>query len=152
MLQYCNERSVEIISKHPGIFIKQWAIGVGYFFLKPMRGYIDNFLGLNKQDYSVVSEKKWSGNLINNLKSKTSSLTQVLVVIQFCLLLLIVIAGSYGFIKSMRNIEVWLIVLLVFYFATTSSITEVDARFRIPVVPFLGVLASLGVYSWKKQI
>jgi 4-amino-4-deoxy-L-arabinose transferase-like glycosyltransferase len=149
MIKYCTSKAVGHIFDHPWIFTKQYATGVVYFFLKPMRNYIDTYLGINRKEYSSVAIKNMNDNIMKKLRQETSVLTLVLVVFQMLLLFAVAIFAFYGLIKSERSVEIWLFVLLVFYFALTSSVTEVDGRFRIPAIPFMAILSAIGFCKWR---
>jgi 4-amino-4-deoxy-L-arabinose transferase-like glycosyltransferase len=146
MIDYCNTQSIKSIVNHPLIFTKQTSKGLLFFFIKPIRNYLDTFIGINKEKYSSVLQKKQSNPILQKLLNDTSKLTLILIFLQLIFTLLIGIGVVITLLKVDLNIQLITILALIFYFAITSSITEVDGRFRVPVLPLLAILTSTGIY------
>ena len=148
MIAYCYQNSLETIKNHPLLFLKQSFIGAVYFFAKPIRNYLDLYFGVAKKSYSDIGEKKIQANVWYKFISQTSSLTIILVFIQIVFNLIILLGLIYYLIKNLNNTSIQLFLGVIFYFVVTSMITEVDGRFRVPVMPFIAILGSLGLYSF----
>ena len=54
--------------------------------------------------------------------------------------------GIFGFILWWRDERAWLIVLMVFFYTAISAVAFGLTRFRIPLIPFVMVLAAHGLY------
>ncbi|MCB9224585.1 MAG: glycosyltransferase family 39 protein [Crocinitomicaceae bacterium] len=147
MIRFCNRKAIGYIFEHPVIFVKQYTIGLIYFFIKPIRHYIDGYLGTSTVFYSAVAEKNVSSDAWIKLKKETSLLTIILVIIQLLFIGFMLIGILVSVLRSGWNKELILFMVILAYFALLSSITDVDGRFRIPVVPFMAVLAMVG---WSK--
>ena len=53
--------------------------------------------------------------------------------------------GSFNALKYYDTSLLTLPIVLLFYFAAISSFSEVDARFRLPIMPFWIIIASYGL-------
>ena len=148
MIAYANKASYKYITEHPWLFAKQYTIGLIYFFTKPIRNYIDYYLGFTKR-YSALAEKKLQSDIFKKVISNTSFTAIILVIFQLVCSLIICLGVLFYVIKSKREKEFLFLLGIILYFAFTSSITEVDGRFRIPMVPLLAILGALG---WSKMI
>ena len=149
-IEKCNREGLKILKSHPVIFVKQTALSFAYFFVKPMRNSIDLMFGINKYWHDPImglAEKETGQSKFEQFKNNTSSLTIALVIIQ---LLMILISGALALFTIYTNLKTstfWMVMLVavILYFGVTSSITEVEGRMRIPVLPFWYMLSALGV-------
>lgn len=145
MINYFQNESIKMIINHPSIFIKQYLIGSVYFYVKPIRNYIDSYFGINAKEYSKVAEKSIQNNLLNKLFNETSLLTLILVIIQLIFSAILILGIILSFKQIISNSIYILFLLIIIYFTLTSSITEVDGRFRLPALPFLAILSSISI-------
>jgi hypothetical protein len=148
MAHFFREKSWEYISKYPLTFTKHCGIGVIYFFYKPIRGYIDNYLGFNNS-YNPVSKKNVSTEALKVLKDQTSLLAIILVVVQLVLMFFMTSGIAVGLLKPAWKKEVFFLLFVVGYFAILSAFSEVDGRFRIPVIPLIAIVST---YGWSKVL
>lgn len=151
---FSRKETFRVIMNHPGIFIQNYLTSFVFFFIKPVRHYIDVQLGYNKRYQSI-------SGLINDklhityreVKHKTSKIALLLTFYQliyiFGVLLFVLIALRYSSfsISGLTGI----LLLIIFYFAILSSITEVDARFRLPVIPYFCALAGVGIAILRQK-
>ena len=78
----------------------------------------------------------------------TSGLTIALVFLQLILTVLLWLSVIYGMIISFVKKEQLIssiILLLIAYFCIISGSPEAYARFRVPIIPFLAIAASVGM-------
>lgn len=143
-----NARNVGLheISKHPGIFISNAAKANFRLFFYPMSGYVNYPQTGKNPHYS------WE-------KTKLFTVTHVLIIIQ----LLIIVFYSAGilfhllslFRKNTPKFTSFVLFWILFYFSLTGTGPEMEARFRIPLIPVLAILSALGwkfiLQSYKKR-
>lgn len=145
--RFSREEAVKIIKENPVIFIKNYFKSFFYFFSKPLRNYIDLQLGNTNQYHSITELTDGRlGSLFMKATEKTSFPAICIVIFQLILLLVLTIFSAI-FILSKKNINsfIILIFLVILYFAAISSLTEVDARMRVPVIPLWSIIASGGI-------
>lgn len=139
---FCKQQSVRIYRNYPVEAAKVTASNLIAFIVKPPRGYFDDGLGLRK-GYTTVSgfEADAGQSLLQRLLANTSPPALALTGYQFALQLLQIILFALGMRalwRSNRRLAV-LIASLFVYFWFSSAITQTDARFRLPVLPLMGV-------------
>lgn len=128
------------ISQHPIEFLKISSKSFFLFFIKPLRSYFDEQFGI-KEAVPLFGVNN-NGIGLRDIFKESSALSLSMIVIQGLMLLMIL----FGFIQQVKSGSVIdkpyyvLLVLLILYFAFASSITEVDARFKLPVFPFIAIL------------
>lgn len=137
-MKYCRQESWTVISNNPMLFFKRQAIAMVYFFIKPLRNYIDMQLGKTHQ-YESAEELDMA-----TLATKTSGLTVAMVILQGMMLVAIGVLLLTFFIRKELNFPVMIMAAIVIYLAAMSVFTEVDARLRVPAMPFLCALAGAG--------
>lgn len=141
---FARSETQRVIKKHPMVFLKMWGTSCVMFFVKPMRSYFNMQLK-GENSYSAISsvEERDKGDLLTKTLDKSDNLTLVLVAFQMIMLALIYL----GILFSLRHwltkdfTIFFLLLSLVGYFALISSLTEVDARLRLPVIPILAILS-----------
>lgn len=147
LLTYCKEKGLTYVKNHPLIFLKHSAVGVVYFFGKPIRNYIDVYLGIEREANSAAFETNIGRDPMNKLMTQTSSLTLALVIVQLLFSLLIAVGTLFAFLKYDQKKRLVLYLAVIAGFAILSTIGEVDGRFRIPVLPLLAIIAAIGFSS-----
>jgi hypothetical protein len=141
---------MSVAKKYPATFAALWAKGFVYFFVKPMRSYIDQQIGFNTQfqpaapvgaPYSAILTAPWW--------QSSSKITLAAVGIQVIWLAGVVL-GLCLILIRLRPTESTLIFLLglLLYFACISALTETDARLRMPIHGILVILAAMG---WSQK-
>lgn len=148
MTDFCDEKAWGYIKQYPMTFAKHCGIGVIYFFYKPIRGYIDNYIGFNNS-FNPISRKNINPQAMDILKNETSVVALILVVFQFLMMVFITIGIAVGLLRSGWQKELFFCLIIIGYFALFSAFTEVDGRFRIPIIPLLALLGAIG---WSKVL
>lgn len=150
---YSRKESLKILKEHPLAFIKIYAGSVFLYFIKPLRGQIDIQFGI-RQDFNSltgISDNRIT-SILHHPFQNTSLLTIILVLFQILLLLFVYLGILFLFLNFKKVVLnkpfIVFLLALVIYFALTSSITEFDARFRMPTTPLLIILSGCG-YSLK---
>lgn len=136
---------INVIKAHPYEFALISAKSSIMFFIKPLRSYFDYQLGINRGYDPLTSVTGDSGQSIaSGLFGRTSTFALVMVVLQILMLLAVYLGITLSipvWWKESRQVFLFLS-LVVLYFMAVASLTEVDARFRLPVHPILFVLAA----------
>lgn len=124
---------------HPGTFLGIYARSFAMFFIKPMRSYFDEqFLLAKAGSISSVLNQTPS---IKTIWQNSSWFALCMVVLQGLLItltLLLLAASLFG--TNIIKASFFLILSIILYFAAISALSEVDARFRLPVFPFMLIL------------
>ena len=142
---FVHTETWRLVSENPAIFGKLALKSTFHFFAKPLRSYFDHQL-FDILNYEPVASVQSTSNssMLNKTLASTSKTTLTLVAFQ--ILLLIFTYGAILFsIKwwYKNSFEVFLFLLLILsYFAFTATFADVDARFRMPVIPLLLILAA----------
>lgn len=152
---YCREETYRIIREYPLAFVKNQSASFASFFIKPLRNYIDLQLGITKK-YNSITGLPGKAITANTEKifENTSTFALILVISQVILLLIIAFFSLVHFLRKEKSIFPFaLAILIIFYFAILAGFTEVDARMRIPVMPFLSFFAGSGalLFTIKAQ-
>lgn len=135
------------VASHPDIFLKLYSRSFVMFFIKPLRSYFDEQFGLSKAESISGVNDSIPGP--KQIISNSTWLSLTLSFIQLAILIGIFIGMSMNIGGiSFQNRHFWLFVSIILYFAILSSISEVDARFRLPVFPLMIIL---GLSSVKVQ-
>lgn len=146
-----SKKAKKIMLDHPYYTVKQQVRGTAGLLFKPVRRNIDVQIGYVK-DYepSPGSGKITNVKNVKDLYSKSSKFTFVLVGFQFLMMLIIYLGFLGGIILIFKRQKefIWLIlVLLILYLISTVVPPVTYSRFRIPVMPFIAVVAGVGV-NW----
>lgn len=133
--RYQNQLGWEMIYSNPLSFVKITVNGMLRCCFAPARSALTaQFVKTNES--SCVFAPYLSGLLL----------------LQFCWLSFVWI-GVFGWIvKPKCSKNVYLLLILIVYFIVISSGPEADARFRVPVVSFLALLAADGWSHWRHAI
>ena len=151
---YAQKEVKSVVQEHPAIAAKIFAKSWVGFFIKPLRSYFNlqlkgKKLGDEKPLSMANGKQSYLSGLISTLTSD-DVFVSVLVVLQ--LLFFILVYGSFLlslplWFKQNPRVFIFLICVIL-YFSITSSITDLDARFRVPVV---SLLVLLGYPFWEKR-
>ncbi|MBA3051713.1 MAG: glycosyltransferase family 39 protein [Candidatus Omnitrophica bacterium] len=145
--------AISIISSHPIIYFHNYVKSVFKMMVKPIRSDLDLMMGLKSEPSTLESWYVVSrGSLISEFFRKTSITTIVLCFFQMLSLAVLYMLSLMGVYKvySKQFSKIQIFVPIIVYFCIMSGVPEVYARFRVPVMPFLAVLAGIGVLGLKK--
>jgi hypothetical protein len=135
-----------IIAAHPAAFMVNYARSVVQVLFFPVRSYIDRLL-FSSATYNtvVIWGERNAPSFFTRIMGNTSLPTAILCVIQLllsvCLYALIARGIISGGGSSYRPLII-MSVLTVVFFTLMSGAPGVDARFRVPLMPFLALLAA----------
>ncbi|MDQ3191479.1 MAG: glycosyltransferase family 39 protein [Bacteroidota bacterium] len=136
----------KIIMENPLLFLKLSAKHVMYLLIKPARSYIDYQLGYKIKPFQTG---------IKTFADQSSIPAILLTVFQALILIFTwigFISGIYYLIKE-KNYKVLLpLVLIILYFIVASAGPEADARFRIPFMPFVFIVAASLIDTAKLKL
>lgn len=141
-LAYCKTQSIAIYFQYPKEAVKVTALNLAAFVGKPPRGYFDDALG-RSSGYDPVGGfgADRSQTLLQRLFSKTSPVALALSGYQLLLQLIQIVLFGFGFLAlwRMERRLAWFLGAVFLYFWLTSAVTQTDARFRLPVLPIMGL-------------
>ncbi|MFI5202971.1 MAG: hypothetical protein ACHQF2_00630 [Flavobacteriales bacterium] len=136
-------QSREVIFDNPGIALKNVVKAEGNLLFRPSTGYISHLLGIADLPNNHGVEKIWP-----------SASIKILVAFQF-LLLFLLYAGCiilFFYRKNQTNKSLYLLIFLIFiYFLIPGTGPEMEARFRIPLLPMLSILSASGWIMFIKR-
>lgn len=144
---FCRHESWRVIKGNPAIFLENYGGSFFYFFAKPLRNYIDVQLGISKNYESVsgVTDSRFA-SVFSATIEKTSVPALLLVAVQLVFIVVFFVFSFLFLFLGFKNNNWFAViaVLIILYFAVLSGLTEVDARMRVPVIPFICMMAGLG--------
>jgi len=143
-------RTFQVIRNDPVAFLIMMLRSFGWLAIVPVRSRLDEFLGTNggAESYSAATEHVTA----RIQEIVRSSLLTTLVVLQF-LIMLFVWAGvaralaSLGHMSALERILVLVPFILTVAFLGLSTGPESMARYRLPVIPLLAILAAAGWFG-----
>jgi 4-amino-4-deoxy-L-arabinose transferase-like glycosyltransferase len=152
-----RQEALAIFQRYPGLTVMMLAKGVGRLLFDP--GYTITCTQLDRHSTAFdCFPGKSSMNepgLVDKALGKFGQMTllQRSVLLYSVLLLAIVYSSAaLGVARLMRERQ-WLLLLLLFlliaYFVGLSAGGEANSRFRIPIVPFLAILAGTGLSALR---
>jgi 4-amino-4-deoxy-L-arabinose transferase-like glycosyltransferase len=150
--KHIQKDAFSILFEYPKILLRNHAEQLLHFFIKPTRNYIDVQLGYVKNTYDGITKKP---SMINHLLTKSSKLTIGLVGCQLIVLALIYVSSLFSIITFKKNKMVvcfLFFILLILCFANLTIPNVTEARFRIPVMPFIAILSASGVFILINKI
>lgn len=141
-----GEMAKDIILAHPFIYASNYTKAVFGFLFKPIRNDIDIMLGLTDRRTSLDTWGQKAGGFFARLLASTSPFTLAASFFQFAVLLAVYFFTGLALISA-RQLDkgaVLVTAAVILYFCLISGAPEIYARFRVPVVPMLAVLAAMG--------
>lgn len=140
---WARDQALEVLAEHPGVFLKQSAVKMAMYFFKPPRSWFNRSLGL-EYSYAPLTGAEAGDGRIRRFFAENHLLTVSLSGFQFLLSVFTFILAAIGIVQLWKQKPTLALLLLALlgYFLLTSTITMPDARFRMPVVPLLGLLAA----------
>lgn len=137
---YSHLRNVCImeISDHPGLFLSNAAKANFRLFFYPMSGFV------NQVQTGMEPHQAW------NVKELYPA-TKLLVVYQLIFIIFYSIGILFCFVlflkKKFDGFLLFFFTWILLYFSLTGFGPEMEARFRIPAMPFIAILAAMGWMS-----
>lgn len=152
-LQNARAKAWSIFRENPGITLKQAVHSLSFYFFKPPRSYFDQNFGSRSEAQAIDKLGGGSGFsakvkryfLQSSLPALSLSLIQIILNLALFFLML---TGAWQLIRS-GNQWVWLLLGVLAYFWFLSVFTQTDARFRLPAL--LPMLLLAAAASWPKR-
>ncbi len=145
-VEQCNEKAISILSAHPLLFAKQAAHSISLYFFKPPRSYFDQVFDLNYSYAPIdgLGELSTLKSKFEKLFAGSSPLALILMSFSLLMNILVFVLAFWGARFLLKNNPQLAILLIggALYFCFLSVFTATDARFRLPAIPFLALLAS----------
>jgi 4-amino-4-deoxy-L-arabinose transferase-like glycosyltransferase len=148
--RYIEDDAIKIAFANPQILIKNHLVQFMHFFLKPCRAYIDIQLGHWGIGYNTIPKDY---PIFKYLFEHNSKLTISIVFFQLAILLIIYLSFFFGisYFKQNGNLFfLFLLVSLIFCFANLTLPYVTESRFRVPVMPYIAIISSSGIYYLKE--
>jgi 4-amino-4-deoxy-L-arabinose transferase-like glycosyltransferase len=157
-----RQEALAIFTRYPGLTVKMLAKGVGRMLFDP--GYTITCAQLDRQSTafdcfpgrSSMNEPGLVGKALGKFGQMTP-VQQGTLLFSTALLAILYLGAALGTLRLFQERR-WLILgllfLLIAYFVGLSAGGETNSRFRIPVVPFLAILAGTGLSAlpaWRVQ-
>lgn len=145
-----RDRAVKIITEHPLVFLKIEAWGMFNMLFTPTRSSLAALLGVPTGEPIFLFWK--SRSLDEIIAGLRSSPLLFLLLIFLQLLFLVVMWGAvlvtvWQLLRQRENLRLVFLLLPICYFAFASGGPEAYSRFRVPIMPYLIILASYGL-AW----
>lgn len=149
--KFIEREAWSVISDNPGIFLKEQAKQIAYFFFKPTRAFFEIQLGNWGQGYNTVPR---NFKVFDNFLKGTSKITMALVLFQVLMMTIICAALIFGFAYMKKNqlkdpLILFLFTIICFSLMNLPPVTE--ARFRVPVIPLIAIISACGLYYIKNK-
>jgi hypothetical protein len=128
-----GKKAREVIKNNPFYFFKNMATANFYLFFRPVRDYLKITLGSDE---------------LFHTRSKNHSIgVQFLIIWQMLINILVFILLPFGFLHLYKNNKglFYFFLSFIIYFMLVCSGPEIDARFRVPMIPVLLILSTSGV-------
>ncbi|HEX8517375.1 MAG TPA: glycosyltransferase family 39 protein [Bacteroidia bacterium] len=149
--KFIESQAISLTLENPGIFLEHHVKQFLYFFLKPCRAYIDIQLGYWGSAYNTIPKNY---PLMDYMFKHNSILTIAAVLFQMLVLILVYPAMLISFFFfRMRKKKLFFVFLasLILCMAVLTLPAVAESRFRVPVMPFIAILAASGVYLVKER-
>lgn len=152
-----RQNAFAIIAENKTIFVKQHLGGVFSILFKPVRGYIDNLLGYTKGYHSASASSfpinKYTVRIVKQLSSPISLSLVIYQLVFLGIIYLGFLRGIFIWRQQYNLILLGFFLLLIFYFANITLPPFNEARFRLPLMPFIAIISALGLNKLKvKQV
>ncbi len=144
---------IDLIKKHPMAFLKEFGKGIFYFAAKPARDLIERQLGINQslKNPDETNRSKLKGYAMREATPLAKTLA-ILQILQLAELWILFGLGMYLIIQ-MKDLPIFFLVLFsLALFAFSIPGADSDSRFRVPAIPMLAIVASLGFVYIKTLI
>ena len=148
--------ALAIFLAHPVETLRSQVATMVGLLVRPLRSTLDLQLGYARFGTSLVS---WGGSpdasLLDRLLRSTSGLTLSLVALQIALLAVLwlgVAVGAGELLRRGRRAELALVAVTVLYFAAVHAGAAAFARYRVPLVPLLALLAGPGLAVLRDRL
>jgi hypothetical protein len=143
-----GRHALAIIAGHPLAYARVYVSSILSTLFRPIRSDIDIMLGYAAEPSGLKEFGGARAPVARRFFRETSPVTVALVVLQVLLLVLMYALAAAAFVPgaSARNpsgATAVVMALTVLYFVLLSG-PETYARFRVPLVPVLAILAALG--------
>jgi len=137
----------KVFRTHPFIFIKQQLLTLTYILTAVGRTQIGDVMGQQPTrhiDYDLVRRPwRWFGIIGDMIRHSKESqiLVSMFVLVHLLIAYLLAVRG----LLRDRPKWVWVVITMYGYLLFMSTLTDVNIRFRVPLMPGLLILAGLGV-------
>jgi hypothetical protein len=143
-------RGLEVMREEPLLVVEDHLRAMAAILLYPQRGEIDRTLGLRPETTVGVRDLGGTagGSYLDRFLSMTSPFTIGLLAVQLGMTMVVLSLAGIGLVVTWRRRawrELLLLGGLILCFLAVCGGPEAGARFRVPLMPYLGVLAGIGV-------
>lgn len=155
--QYLRGEAMNIIASNAGIYAKIHVVAVLELMGKPMRHPIQMQFGWDDEQKTIWH---WAdpneAGMWEQFKANASPFTMAMVFLQVLLLILLwigVVNGIRISWKQGKRLLLFLVLGMCCYFALVAAGPETNARFRIPLMPYLALLSAFGwtAIRWSRK-
>jgi 4-amino-4-deoxy-L-arabinose transferase-like glycosyltransferase len=148
-----RKEAIKILVQHPLLTARMTATGAGRLLFDPGYTITCTLLDQHSTSYECFPGKSTMNEpgLIGKATGKLDQMTgvqQATLGFSVCLMIAIYAGAALGVVSLLRTrnwVALLLPVVIVAYFTLLSSGAEANSRLRIPIVPFLALLAGVGL-------
>jgi 4-amino-4-deoxy-L-arabinose transferase-like glycosyltransferase len=154
-----RRQALEIFREHPGLTASMLVKGAARIVADP--GYTITCTLLDRQNTSFdCFPGKATMNdpgVVDKALGKVSDMSVVQQFVLFAAILMLgvlyggALLGSVRLVRERRWLVLALLLLVIVYFVGLSAGAEANSRFRVPIVPFLAILAAVGI-DWAMTL
>ncbi|MFN3341624.1 MAG: hypothetical protein ACK40M_02945 [Flavobacteriales bacterium] len=145
----CGRKAKRIIATQPGGFLKNALKAHGNLFFRPLRGYLDYQLGV--ADVYSANSPYGRTSFLGLFAEGSHWFTFLTIPLQLLINLVVFVALLISLFRMFRKERTlfWLALILIGYFVLVCSGPEIDARFRVAVLPLLLAFTTRGFFYRK---
>lgn len=145
----CGKKAKGIIASHPGGFLKNALKAHSNLFFRPLRGYLDYQLGV--ADVYSANSPYGRASFLGLFAEGSHGLTSLTIPLQVLMNLAVFVALLLSLFRMFRTDRTLfrLALILIGYFVLVCSGPEIDARFRVAVLPLLLVFTTKALIALR---
>jgi hypothetical protein len=153
-LAFIHAEGLRIIKAHPGIYFQNFASALVASIFSPGSGYLDRMLidGKSRSNLGLIDTGTARGGIQLMKKSPWEAAEKGAFEV---VLLAFYLCAAWGLLRAVRgefrgrleNASLWLMLGTSTYLLSVAALSDMaaDSRLRLPVIPFLCILAAAGL-------
>lgn len=147
-----RSHALSVILEHPGAFLANHFRGMAKLLFSPTRQPIQMQFGWAESELSVTGNVPSADGFWVKLASNSSTFTSVMLVFQMLSLLMVWVLFLFGVVTLWKSDQRWFLLLaggFIICFCMLASGPETSARYRLPLMPLIAMVAAVGVRKIK---
>ena len=127
--------AIKVLFDHPVAALKSIVKGVGLMMIGPGRAELLHLLG-------------------DPTPTQISGPVQLLLIaaeiVLYSIILIGAVFGSYYLLRNRKYSAAVVLFSVILYFIAAAAVTTPYSRYRVPIMPFIAILAGYGVAAWRR--